>query len=161
MTAYTATVTSPLRHALKIDNVTGVGLYYGTCAVSNYNQTLAEITSITGKFKTAPHVVTEGVSSNGYLVRWDTTGKSFKAYYPDAVHTHTLYVATGATDSSGARVNAATNSLAMNNAAASIAGIAAASGSAGGIVQSTAVAGSQVASDVDVGSVKFVAYGIL
>jgi hypothetical protein len=55
-----------------------------------------------------------------------------------AAHRHSLFVATGATDATGARVNAATNSLAMNNAAATVAGIAAASGSAGGVVDVTA-----------------------
>lgn len=55
-----------------------------------------------------------------------------------AAHRHSLFVATGATDATGARANAATNSLAMNNAAATIAGIGAASGSAGGVVDITA-----------------------
>lgn len=54
-----------------------------------------------------------------------------------AAHRHSLFVATGAIDATGARVNAATNSFAMNNAAATIAGIAAASGSAGGVVDIT------------------------
>ncbi len=54
-----------------------------------------------------------------------------------AAHRHSLFVASGATDATGARVNAATNSLAMNNAAATVAGIAAASGTAGGVVDVT------------------------
>lgn len=54
-----------------------------------------------------------------------------------ATHSHSLWVATGATDATGARVNAASNSLAMNNAAAAIAGIPAASGAAGGVVDAT------------------------
>lgn len=55
-----------------------------------------------------------------------------------AAHSHALWVATGATDATGARVNAASNSFAMNNAAASVAGIPAASGAAGGVVDITA-----------------------
>lgn len=54
-----------------------------------------------------------------------------------AAHGHVLYIGTGATDATGARVNAASNVLEMNNAGASIAGIAAASGN-GGIVNITA-----------------------
>lgn len=71
------------------------------------------------------------VTATGTIAAPTFTGSALTA------HSHTLFVATGATDATGARVNAATNSFAMNNAAASIAGIPAASGAAGGVVDVT------------------------
>lgn len=94
-------------------------------------------------------------AAGGYVFIYDTVNKKIVAYQSAtltpagtvaaptftgsalAAHRHSLFVATGATDATGARVNAATNSLAMNNAAATVAGIAAASGSAGGVVDVT------------------------
>ena len=52
-----------------------------------------------------------------------------------AAHTHDLFIATGASDDAGSRVNAITAELSIANAAITIAGIAAASGAAGGVVQ--------------------------
>lgn len=93
---------------------------------------------------------------DGYVYKWDRTNNKLLMYASAgftpagtvaaptftgtalAAHRHSIFVATGATDATGARVNAATNSFAMNNAAATIAGIAAASGSAGGVVDVTA-----------------------
>jgi hypothetical protein len=92
---------------------------------------------------------------SGYVLEFDKTNLKMKAYRTAtltpsgtvaapvftgsalAAHGHVLYVDTGATDATGARINAATNSLAMNNAAASIAPIATAA-TPGGIVQITA-----------------------
>lgn len=97
----------------------------------------------------------ESGSTKGYHPVWDTANKKLMLFRSAGVtpagtvaaptftgdalaaHRHSLFVATGATDATGARVNAATNSLAMNNAAATVAGIAAASGSAGGVVDIT------------------------
>ena len=94
-------------------------------------------------------------SGGGYVFETDLTNNKVKAYRSSgftpsgtvaaptftgsalAAHGHVLYVDTGATDATGARVNAATNVLAMNNAAASIASIASAA-TPGGIVQITA-----------------------
>lgn len=94
-------------------------------------------------------------NSDGYVYKWDFTNNKLRIYYSAgftpagtvaaptftgsalAAHGHVLYVGTGATDATGARVNAATNVLEMNNAGASIASIASATGN-GGIVQVTA-----------------------
>ncbi len=90
MVAYAATVTSTMRHASKIDAVTGFGMYVGKCDVTNYNQTLAEITGITGKFRTLMQVIATTISDNGYLMRWDAVGNAFKVYYPTATYTPIL-----------------------------------------------------------------------
>lgn len=81
MAAYAATVTAPDNVAKKLA-ATGLGILRGTVNLSNYNSTLAEITGITGKFRSAPTVLLGGASSNGYIVAWDTTGKAVKAFYP-------------------------------------------------------------------------------
>lgn len=84
-------------------------------------------------------------NADGLIYKWDSVNNKLRIYQSTASHTHTLFVATGATDATGARINAATNSFAMNNAAASVAGIAAASGAAGGVVNVAAGAGTEVA----------------
>ena len=82
MAAYAASVTSVMRRAVKIDAVVGIGMYAGRCDLTNYNTTGAEITAITGKLKTRIAVLTDGLSDNGYIVRWDPTDKAFHAFYP-------------------------------------------------------------------------------
>lgn len=119
MAAYAATVTSPLRHAVKVDNLDGVGLYFGRVDVTNYNQTVAEISDITGKFKNDPTVVLDPISSEGYGVRWNPTSKSIEAFYGVAASDQTPT----------ADIDAGPFT--------------------------------EVATDVDVGEVNFVAYGII
>lgn len=82
MAAYASTVTSTMKRAVKVDQVTGIGMFIGKCDITNYNTTLAAITDITGKFRTLMQVVCTAISDNGYLVRWDAAGTAFKAYYP-------------------------------------------------------------------------------
>lgn len=53
----------------------------GTLTVSNYNQTLAEITGITKYFRTAPTVLLGGVFSGGnHVGQWNAASKSVKAW---------------------------------------------------------------------------------
>lgn len=84
MAVYAATVASKNRTVARI--APGVGMAYGSVDITNYNQTLAEITDITKLFKasSAPIVLAEGMSDNGYHVEWDMTNKAFKAFYPIA-----------------------------------------------------------------------------
>ena len=119
MAAYAAAVTSDMLRAVKVDQVTGIGMFSGRCDVTNYNTTVAEITDITGKFVNDPLSVVAGVSDNGYIVQWDKTDKGFKAYYP-------------------------TNSSDQTPTA-----------------DIAAAAATEVATDVDVGEVDFVAYGLI
>lgn len=85
MAAYAATVTGKTPVVARI--APGLGVFVGSCDVTNYNATLAEITSITKKFRSDPIVTCNSPSDNGYLVTWDATGKAFKAYYPSAAFT--------------------------------------------------------------------------
>lgn len=93
MAAYAASVTSSMKRAVKIDQVTGIGIYTGRCDLTNYNTTLAEITAITGKFKSMISVVA-GIAEGGDWIEWSPTDKSFKAYVSNATSGITEEVAT-------------------------------------------------------------------
>ncbi len=80
MAAYASTVTSDMKRAVKIDQVTGIGMFAGRCDVTNYNTTLGAITAISGKFRSLLAVVAEGVSDNGYVPGWVVASNSFKIY---------------------------------------------------------------------------------
>ncbi len=80
MAAYAAAVTSVMKRAVKIDAVQGIYMYAGQCDVTNYNTTLAEITGITGQFKSIIAVVAEGVAENGWVPHWVTATGSFKCF---------------------------------------------------------------------------------
>lgn len=79
MAAYAATITVDTPRANRIGN-TNIGIISGTCNITNYNQTLAAITAITGKFSGGLRVVAEGASANGYVVTWNVAGSAFKAW---------------------------------------------------------------------------------
>ena len=78
--AYTATVTINEPVAERISR--RLGMITGVVDLNPYHATGAEITEITGMFKTLHSVVTDGLSENGYVVRWDTSDKCFHAFYP-------------------------------------------------------------------------------
>lgn len=150
MSAYAATIVTPMYRPLKIGN--DLILFRGTVDVTNYNTTVAEITGITGKFFDGePTVVLGGISDNGYLVSWDPTDKGIKAWYPTktlATHTHAIAVTAGTagnavTDNSGVLESSGGEDLVTE--------------AGGGI---TAGASAEVANDVDVGLVQFIAIGL-
>lgn len=60
-------------------------LITGEANLTNYNtsQSSAEITDITGKFKSTMAVVADGFSEDGYGIYWDRGTKTFKAFYPN------------------------------------------------------------------------------
>lgn len=157
MAAYAATVTLPDIRAKKLA-ATGLGILRGTINVTNYNQTLAEITALTGYFRSAPTVILGGLSSLGYSVAWDTTSKSVKAWYPFGAHTHDLLFIGGIAATEPV-VIAGGDTLGKNAATnRTIAG--ATSATKGGVVTAaTTAAGVEVASDVNVGIVSFIAIG--
>lgn len=61
---------------------TGMGMICGTVNVSSYDTADPEVTDITGKFLSAIslRVCPNGLSSNGYMIVWNPTSKSFQAY---------------------------------------------------------------------------------
>ena len=136
MAAYACTVTMDLPAAKRVNK--GLAVVMGKADISNYNTTGAEITDITGAFKKLLRVISEGVSDNGYLVRWDTTDECFHAFYPVAV-----IADAGVADA---------NNTVMKSAAATleVAGTGTAFGQPG----------TEVADDVDVGEVNFIAIGL-
>lgn len=84
MTAYTATVTSKMKRAAKIDAITGFGMFVGRVNLTNYNTTLAELSEITGKFRDVL-VVIAGTAEGGDWLEWIDASGSFKAHVSDSV----------------------------------------------------------------------------
>lgn len=77
MAAFAYTHTSKLRKAINLGD--GIGVFYGSVTISNYNSTNAAIAEITGKFKSLHRVVATSESSNGYRASWNGTS-SFKCW---------------------------------------------------------------------------------
>lgn len=73
------TITLDQRFPLGVD-AKPFGIISGTAAIASYDTAHPEVTAITGKFRTGTARVFCGGSSNGFLVQWDATTKSFKAY---------------------------------------------------------------------------------
>jgi hypothetical protein len=172
--SYTAVVTPLTRKVTKLSDE-AMAMLAGTCNLSVYAAAKVAITAISGYFKGTPIVLCESVSSLGYLVRWDSASKAFKAFYPTiaatftgsalAAHTHTLHFQTSAAANA---VTAAANSLRTPAAAFDVAGVANNSGE-GGIVQVsagtpagtiTAGAATEVADGTNVGIIQFMAMGV-
>ncbi len=144
MAAYASTVTARMRKAIKLGD--GLVGYSGQVDVTNYNSTLAEITAITGKFRDGdPEVMLGGISDNGYLVAWDQTSKSIKAWYPVTAHTHVIPVTAGTAGDAVTNNAGVLESTGGQDLAASAA---------------TAGPGTEVANDVDIGAVDFFAVGL-
>lgn len=81
MAAYAATVTSLMKRAVKVDNVTGIGMFAGKCDITNYNPTLAVIVGIRDKFRSGGVIsVVGGITEGGKWVEWIDVSNSFKAY---------------------------------------------------------------------------------
>ena len=150
MTAYTATVTLDVPRPGRLGN-TPMGVIGGSCNLSNYNQTLAEITAITGLFLTGGklRVIADGLSSNGYVCKWDTTSKAFKAYRQGG-GTGTLTIASG---------TAATHAVGVSGAGGTLVSDTTYSGI--GTVSTTGTALVEAASDTDIGTFNFLVVGQL
>jgi len=139
MASYAATVTLDTPGVERISR--NYGMLAGKCNITNYNTTGVEITGITKYFKDDSvdiRVISDGVSENGYVIRWDPTDKCFHAFYPTAI-----------TSSSGTVNDAlgfATGSNAFITANAA---------------HSARAAAAEVEDDVDVGEVNFVAFGMI
>lgn len=80
MAAYASSVALSDRAAQKLAG-SPLRIVRGVLTVSNYNQTLAEITGITKYFKGTPTVVLGGVFSGGnHIGQWVPASKSVKAW---------------------------------------------------------------------------------
>ena len=92
--AYTATVLSAMRNVERVSR--SLGVFCGQVNIASYNATLVSITAITKYFipttavtgsfgKGIVAMVADGISSNGYGVKWDAVTGAFRAYYPTSV----------------------------------------------------------------------------
>jgi hypothetical protein len=158
MADYACTVTFDLPNAKKVFK--GLGISCGKADITNYNQTGAEITDLTGEFKTLLRIICDGISDNGYIVRWNTTDKCFHAFYPTIEHDHNLTIIGGTAAAGTDTVNVKSLVLGKEEAA-NVTVLGADNATKGGVVQNSAAAGSEVADDVDVGEVNFIAIGLI
>lgn len=150
MAAYAATVTLDTPRPGRLGN-SPMGVLSGTCNLTNYNSTLVEITTITKAFLPGGklRVVADGLTSNGYVVKWDTSGKAFKAYRQGA-GTGVLNVASGNPDTHALGVSGNAGTLISDDVYASITGVV------------TAVSAlAEVADDIDIGTFNFLVVGQL
>jgi hypothetical protein len=169
--AYTATVVSPMKRAERICR--SMGIYSGKVAVSEYNQTLAEITAITKYFKPTSNATTggfrdgivtvqfEGPSSLGYLAQWDYTTGSVKCFYADK---STSPTASGLiTLLASATMSAANNPVLWNNGTAALGSTGTAGTTPVTVTVSavTAAAASECANAVNAGTFGFIAIGFI
>lgn len=95
--AYTASVTSPMKHAERISR--SLGVFVGKVNVTAYNATLVETTAITKYFVDIGHTGAQpvkyakgvisctpcGASDNGHMFEWNSTDGAFKAYKPTTI----------------------------------------------------------------------------
>lgn len=81
MAVYAQTTTLDYPKPGRLGNLP-IGVISGTCNITNYNDTVAEITAITKAFLPGGklRVVPNGISSGGFIVKWDATSKAFRAY---------------------------------------------------------------------------------
>ena len=85
MAAYAATVTSLMKRAVKVDQITGIGMFAGKCDITNYNTTLVAIVAIRDKFRSGGVIsVIGGTTEGGEWVEWLDASNSFKAYISNA-----------------------------------------------------------------------------
>jgi len=103
MAAYAATVTSPQARPSSLGDSVGLKIFCGEVNITNYNQTLAAITGISGKFQSIFAVVA-AVSDNGHVFEWVDASNAFKVFHADydAVADGALIEAASDTDAGSA-----------------------------------------------------------
>lgn len=119
----------------------------GQTDLTNYNQTGAEITDLTKHFKSVLRVICDGLSANGYIIRWDTTDKCFHAFYP----THLVVTDDDTPDGEGVAMYFDDDGTLGERV------LAANAGDADSYEANPAL---EVANDVDVGEINWIAMGI-
>ncbi|SRR5258708_16808990 len=81
--AYTVAVTYDQRSAAKFGNG-GFKIIAGSANISVYDST-KPVSIITNEFRTLLRVVCDGISTLGFVVRWDATAKQFKCFNPNSI----------------------------------------------------------------------------
>ena len=136
MAAYASTVTLTFPTPIKINKYLWV--LTGKIDVTNYNQTGAEITAISGEFNKVIRIICDGISDNMYLTRWNTTDKCVHAFYPFYAYANSI-------------VAGANNSLVKISTTGP--------SEVGGTGTAYGQPAVEVEDNVDVGEVNFIAYG--
>jgi hypothetical protein len=77
---YTISVTLDTPSAQRISQ--DLAVITGVADLTSYNATHAEVTPITGKFKTTLAVLAGSLTDNGHVVYWNRTTKAFTAFKP-------------------------------------------------------------------------------
>lgn len=96
--ADTLTVTLDLRYPKRVGGSGKYGAISGTATISSYSTSKVAVSQITGLFRTTYRVVCDGVSANGYAMRWDTAASAFRAYDTGAASGNALAEAVNATN---------------------------------------------------------------
>lgn len=78
--ADTLTVTLDLRYPKRLGGSGKFGLVTGVTNLTAYDTNKVPVAAITGRFRTLYRVICDGVSSNGYAMRWDIAAQAFRAY---------------------------------------------------------------------------------
>jgi hypothetical protein len=157
MGAYAATLVKDSPTVLKLSPK--VGLLFGTVNITNYNSTIGDV-GIAAYFKTVKQVICSGVSSLGYLVRWDSASGGFKCYYPDgaAVPAGTISAGVVAVTAGTAGDAVTNNNGVLNSTGGQDLAVAAQTFTGTAATKAAAV---EVANDVNVGLVDYIAIGIM
>lgn len=85
--ADTITLTFDTPKAQRIGATGAAGFISGLATLSSYSQSKTALSALLGYFVPSTafiRVSNGGVSSNGYIIRWDDTAQAFRAYAPGA-----------------------------------------------------------------------------
>jgi len=94
--ADTLTTTLDLKFPQKVGGYGKLGLISGTSTISSYSTSKVAVTAITGLFRNLYRCVADGVSSNGYAMRWDVSAQAWRAYTTGSALSGVLAEATNA-----------------------------------------------------------------
>ena len=96
--ADTLTVTLDLRYPKRVGGNAKYGVISGTANITSYSTAKVPVVPITALFRSVYRVVCDGVSSNGYAMKWDTTQQCFRAFDTGAAAGGALTEAVNATN---------------------------------------------------------------
>jgi len=96
--ADTLTVTFDMRFPQKVGGYGKLGVISGVGNISSYSSSKVPVTQVTGLFRTLYRCTNDGVSSNGYAMRWDTAQNAWRAYDTGAASGNALAEAANATN---------------------------------------------------------------
>lgn len=133
-----------------------MGVLSGSVNISSYDTAHPEVTTITKAFLPAGklRVTVCAFSSNGYIVFWDATSKSFKAYRPSGTSgAQTLNISSGTPATHPLGVTSGGGVLVSDASYASVGGIS--------VPSFTAGAGTEATASTNVGTCDFIAVGQL